>query len=91
MKYVTIIFLVGLLLGVMLGRSHAWCCAQPTASEPAKTSMCLAFKLMDKTCVSARMYVKMYGRAEAERRARLCGATDADIAQAATCLHGDFQ
>lgn len=85
MKYVTIIFLVGLLLGVMLGRSHAY----PTSG--AKTSMCLAFKLMDKTCVSARMYVKMYGRAEAERRARLCGATDADIAQAATCLHGDFQ
>lgn len=57
--------------------------------DPPKPEFCHALDRMPRSCVTARQYVKMYGRVEAERRARLCGATDADIAQAAQCFGED--
>lgn len=46
---------------------------------------CDAFKLLERSCASVRLMEKMYGRAGAENRARKCGATDADIAEANAC------
>jgi hypothetical protein len=47
---------------------------------------CDALKLMDRSCVSVKAVARMYGRYGAERRARACGASDSDIAQANTCF-----
>lgn len=47
---------------------------------------CDALKLMDRSCVSVKAVARMYGRYGAERRARACGASDADIAQANACF-----
>lgn len=46
---------------------------------------CGTMKLMERSCKSVWVIEKLYGRAEAERRARACGATDADIAEAQAC------
>lgn len=49
-------------------------------------SYCDALKLMDRSCTSVKAVAKVYGRAGAERRARACGASDSDIAQADACF-----
>lgn len=47
---------------------------------------CDGLKLMERSCTSVKTMAKVYGRSTAERRARACGATDADIAEAAKCF-----
>lgn len=52
---------------------------------------CKVFTLLERSCGAARLVVKMYGEQEAERRARICGATDTDIEQARSCIKGGSQ
>lgn len=47
---------------------------------------CDGLKLMERSCTSVKAIAKVYGRSGAERRARVCGATDADIVEAAKCF-----
>jgi hypothetical protein len=76
-------------LGVMLSTCGA---AELIPDAPKKPRFCYVFMAMERTCTAARIVVKMYGKSEAERRARACGATDTDIAQASQCLaeHGEM-
>lgn len=46
---------------------------------------CDVFKSLERSCKSVWAMEKLYGRAGAERRARKCGASDADIAEAQAC------
>lgn len=81
-------FIIGLLLGMMTTRGHG---AELVPDAPKQPRFCYVFMALPRTCTAARLVVKMYGAAEAERRARICGASDEDIAQAKTCLadHGE--
>lgn len=47
---------------------------------------CDGFKLLERSCTSVKAVARVYGRTGAERRARICGATDSDIAQANACF-----
>jgi hypothetical protein len=56
------------------------------SADAAPPRYCAVFHMLDRSCTAARLVVKMYGKVEAERRARVCGATDSDISQAQKCL-----
>ncbi len=53
---------------------------------PAMPRYCRVFKLLDRSCGSVYLYVKMFGAEKAEARARACGASDSDIQAATSCL-----
>lgn len=57
-----------------------------TAPAMAEPFYCKAFKLMERSCFSAKAMVKLYGEREAIAKARRCGATELEIAQARECL-----
>lgn len=82
MRVSLILLLVGMILGVLLTRCHA-------SDLDPKSTICAPLNQIARSCLTVRSYVKLHGKIEAERRARLCGATDADIAQAAQCLDGE--
>lgn len=62
-----------------------WWTAKPAHAEAARPFYCTTLEKLPRTCASAQVLKRTFGAARAERMARKCGATDAQIAEAKAC------
>lgn len=82
---------VAAILALVVGLAHLFLISTARPADLAFAAWrlpnyCDGLKLMERSCTSVKAVARVYGRTGAERRARICGATDSDIAQANACF-----